>query len=81
MSTQEKQKDNLLVKLVKKSVGLPTSDCCSASVPAQAQEQKAESSCCEQSSAAAETSDCGCDKVETSTCGCGQEKKAESKAA
>ena len=68
MSTQtEKTKDNPLVKLVKKSVGLPTSDCCGVSV----QEQEAESCCGEQPSAAAETSGCGC----------GQEKKAESKTA
>ena len=59
MSTQtEKSKDNLLVKLVKKSVGLPTSDCCGA--PASAQEQEAESCCGEQPSATTETSGCGC---------------------
>ena len=76
MSTQtEKPKDNLLVKLVKKSVGLPTSDCCGTA----AQEQEAESGSSEQPSAArseqststAATSDCGCGGMQ------GQEAQSE----
>lgn len=73
MSTQtEKSKDNPLVKLVKKSVGLPTNDCCSVST----QEQKAESCCGEQLSATsneqptstAATSGCGCGETQSSCC-------------
>lgn len=67
MSTQtDKPKDNPLVKLVKKSVGLPTSDCCSAH--ASTQEQEAESCCGEQSSAPTETSGCGCGSAQSSCC-------------
>lgn len=76
MSTQEKQNDNLLVKLAKKSIGLRTGSCCSTST----QEKEAESCCSEQPSAATETSDCGCSKAESPCC-CEEEKQTESKTA
>lgn len=74
MSTQN---ENLLVKLIKKSVGLPTgkSDCCGASA-AQS------SDCC---GAGASADCCGTDASQSSGCGCGgdccgaeNEEKAES---
>jgi len=71
MSTQEKQKENLLVKLVKKSVGLPTSDCCGAPAPAESAQPLA---------AREESPDCECGQAET-VCGCEQEEQMESKTA
>lgn len=67
MSMQtEKTKDNLLVKLVKKSVGLPTgeSGCC-GTVP---QDKENESCCGEQPSAANEETDSGCAETESGCC-------------
>lgn len=69
MSTQEKQNENLLVKLIKKSVGLPTagSSCCGTSAPAENVQPPA---------AREESSGCGCGKAEAA-CGCEQEKQGE----
>ena len=57
MSTQEKQGENLLVKLVKKSVGLPTagSSCCGAPKTVENNQPLAVKE---------ESSDCGCGKSE-----------------
>lgn len=74
MSTQEKQNENLMVKLVKKSVGIPTGGCCSTPV----QEKKVEARCSEQPPIATEASSCRCGEAET-TCNCQEEKQTESK--
>ena len=63
MSTQEKQKENLLVKLARKSVGLPTggSSCCGSSAVAAS---SASTEDVKQVTVKVETTDCGCDKAE-----------------
>lgn len=69
MSTQtEKAKDNPLVKLVKKSVGLPTgeSGCCGAVAQDKEQDKEIGSCCDEQPSTAEKTPGCGCGATESS---------------
>lgn len=74
MSTQN---ENLLVKLIKKSVGLPTgkSDCCGSSASSECCGSGASSDCC--GAEASESSGCGCGNNDCGGDCCGAKNKEE----